>query len=128
MPRGGARKGAGKKNTWNSGSKFNETKVIRIPIKIADKVLKLAHDLDSGLDYELETKSLKQENKRLKDELTSIGDDQLKLPLFSDTQLNIKELEVKRDKALGTLKVGEQSKSYKNCKKVLNYFIKSLLD
>lgn len=46
MPRGGERKGAGRPSTWKSGCKFEDTKLIRVPSAIADKVLKFAHELD----------------------------------------------------------------------------------
>lgn len=42
MPRGGKRPGAGVKPTWKNG----RTKTIRVPIAIAEDVLKLARELD----------------------------------------------------------------------------------
>ncbi len=48
MPRGGHRKGSGRPSTWKSGCKFSETTVIRVPIKISEKLLEIAHSLDSG--------------------------------------------------------------------------------
>ena len=121
MPRGGAREGAGKKNTWKSGSKFNETKVIRVPTKIADRVLELAHDLDSGIDYELETKSLKQENKKLKE-------NQFKqLSLDFSNSFDEYKLTKLRDQALQRyIKAGSQSAKYKECKKAIDYIINEL--
>ncbi len=49
MPRGGKRERAGRKSTWGSGCSFAETKLIRVPAKIAGKVLEFAHKLDSEL-------------------------------------------------------------------------------
>lgn len=60
MPRGGKRKGSGRKSTWRSGCKFEDTKLIRVPKAIADEVLKLAHKLDAGESLDLATKSPKQ--------------------------------------------------------------------
>ncbi len=57
MPRGGYREKAGRKSTWKSGCSFSETKLIRVPTKIADKVLEFAHKLDSEGVIDLVTKS-----------------------------------------------------------------------
>ena len=57
MPRGGRRDGAGRKSTWVSGCKFEDTKLIRVPVAIADRLLEIAHKLDSGETIDLETKS-----------------------------------------------------------------------
>ena len=46
MPRGGYREKSGRKNTWASGCKFKDTKLIRVPRAIADQVLTYAHRLD----------------------------------------------------------------------------------
>lgn len=48
MPRGGHRKGSGRPSTWKSGCKFADTTVIRVPINISEKLLEIAHALDSG--------------------------------------------------------------------------------
>lgn len=69
MPRGGAREGAGKPSSWSSGCKYEDTKLIRVPKFIASKVLELAHSLDEGVDYEIVTNSLLEENERLKNNL-----------------------------------------------------------
>lgn len=44
MPRGGAREGAGGISKWKHG----KTKTIRVPVALADKVLALAREIDSG--------------------------------------------------------------------------------
>lgn len=63
MPRGGKRKGAGRKTSWASGCHFKDTKLIRVPVVIADQVLDYAHRLDAeDISNELVTKS---NNKRV---------------------------------------------------------------
>ena len=58
MPRGGKRKGSGRKSTWKSGCKFEDTKLIRVPKAIAPQILEIAHKLDSGESLDLVTKQL----------------------------------------------------------------------
>jgi len=53
MPRGGKREGAGGKPTWKNG----KTKTIRVPIAIAQEVLKLAKELDEKGVIERDTES-----------------------------------------------------------------------
>jgi hypothetical protein len=55
MDHGGKRTGAGRKSTWRSGCPFTETKLIRVPIAIAQKVLDIAHRLDAGERIDLVT-------------------------------------------------------------------------
>lgn len=57
MPRGGKRKGAGRRSTWKSGCKFEDTKLIRVPEAIAEQVLQVAHQIDSGESLIIDTKS-----------------------------------------------------------------------
>jgi hypothetical protein len=57
MPRGGRREKSGRKSSWVSGCKFEETKLIRVPVAVADRLLEIAHKLDSGEVIDLETKS-----------------------------------------------------------------------
>jgi hypothetical protein len=57
MPRGGHREKAGRPSTWKSGCKFSETKLIRVPAAIAEKVLEFAHKLESDDPLDLVTKS-----------------------------------------------------------------------
>jgi hypothetical protein len=52
MPRGGIRKGSGKKSSWKSGCKFEQTKLIRIPSSLASQLLEIAHWLDDGGEVE----------------------------------------------------------------------------
>ena len=53
MPRGGSRKGAGRKSIWNN----KETTVIRVPKVFADQLLGIAQRLDQGEYIEFVTKS-----------------------------------------------------------------------
>lgn len=53
MPRGGRRDGAGAKYKWAYG----ETKVIRVPIALADRILEIAKLLDQGIPLETVTQS-----------------------------------------------------------------------
>lgn len=57
MTRGGYREKAGRKSTWVSGCKFEDTKLIRVPSAIADRLLEIAHNLDSGELIDSDTKS-----------------------------------------------------------------------
>jgi len=57
MTRGGYREKAGRKSTWVSGCKFEETKLIRVPIAISDRVLEIAHKLDNDESTDLVTES-----------------------------------------------------------------------
>lgn len=61
MPRGGVRKGAGKKSSWKSGCHFHQTKLIRVPSAIADQLLEIAHWLDQGNEIEKINKPIQRE-------------------------------------------------------------------
>lgn len=56
MPRGGKREGAGGKPTWKNG----KTKTIRVPVVLAEEVLKIARELDdrSVIEHDTESKVL----------------------------------------------------------------------
>lgn len=60
MPRGGSREGAGRPSLWKSGCKFEDTKLIRVPFEIADRVLEYARRLDAGEIDEVSTKPKKK--------------------------------------------------------------------
>ena len=62
MPRGGKRKGAGRKSQWESGCSFSETTVIRVPKVLRNKLLEIAHRLDAGDNLDLDTKLLRERN------------------------------------------------------------------
>ncbi|NJM75311.1 MAG: hypothetical protein HC852_05390 [Acaryochloridaceae cyanobacterium RU_4_10] len=61
MAHGGKRTGAGRKSTWQSGRPFTETKLIRVPIAIAEQILEIAHRLDAGETFDLVTKSINKD-------------------------------------------------------------------
>lgn len=53
MPRGGKREGAGGKPTWKNG----KTKTIRVPIVLAEEILRIAKELDDKGVIERDTES-----------------------------------------------------------------------
>jgi hypothetical protein len=53
MPRGGKREGAGGKPTWKNG----KTKTIRVPIALADEILRFAKELDVNGFIDADTES-----------------------------------------------------------------------
>lgn len=53
MPRGGRREGAGGKPTWKNG----KTKTIRVPIALAEEILRIAKQLDEKGVIERDTES-----------------------------------------------------------------------
>lgn len=55
--RGGKREKAGRPSTWVSGCKFKDTKLIRVPKDVADRLLEIAHRMDAKEPLELVTKS-----------------------------------------------------------------------
>lgn len=52
MPRGGKRKGAGRKSRWKS----SETVAVRVPKQYVEQILEFAHRLDDGKTFEQEPK------------------------------------------------------------------------
>lgn len=67
MPRGGTRKGAGRKSEWPSGCSFENTTVIRIPKNLKEKVVEVAKKLDAGEALDLDTKSESEKVTKSKD-------------------------------------------------------------
>jgi hypothetical protein len=53
MPRGGKREGAGGKPTWKNG----KTKTIRVPVVLAEEILRMARELDETGVIERDTES-----------------------------------------------------------------------
>ena len=45
---GGIRAGSGRKNSWASGTRKENCKLIRVPEYIAEEVLTIAHHIDAG--------------------------------------------------------------------------------
>jgi hypothetical protein len=68
--RGGIRQGAGRKTTWVSGCKQEDTKPIRVPKVIANQILEIAHKLDAGEVIDLDTQS--KEEKVTKSKLSAV--------------------------------------------------------
>ena len=85
MPSGGSRSGAGRKSTWNSGRKFEDTATIRVPKEFKLELLEIAKKLDAGEKYELDTNSY------------------LNQTVISDLHLKIQELENSSTKLIETL-------------------------
>ena len=83
MPRGGFRKGAGKKSSWKSGCRFEQTKLIRVPSTISHQLLEIAHWLDEGGDIEKVTKPKQYE---LPNILDSINIDLSPQRLLNETE------------------------------------------
>lgn len=91
MPRGGKREKAGRKNKWQDSG---NTKTIRVPAYLADEILKIAYDLDSGnvsaakflpsLFNEKDFQPLSQVN--LKSYQLSLGIIDSSLPIFTDLE------------------------------------------
>lgn len=72
MPRGGRRKGAGRKTAWESGCSFSETTVIRVPKVLKDEILEIAHRLDAGEEVDLVSKSLRERNDYLESKVLEL--------------------------------------------------------
>ncbi|HEY9873598.1 MAG TPA: hypothetical protein V6D12_09175 [Candidatus Obscuribacterales bacterium] len=147
--RGGAREKAGRKSSWVSGCRQEETKLIRVPEKLAEQLNKIAHRLDAGEIIDLDTKSIQEENESLKQAVgllkqqLSQSSDEIKrlkaekeshfgqLELFSMTPaptLPTKEVLIKiRDRCLERLPTGKQSAQYAQVRKIFNEFIKIVL-
>lgn len=124
MGRGGAREGAGKPSSWSSGCKYEDTKLIRVPKAIGDKVLELAHKVDEGINYEIVTNSLKEENERLREKL-NCANNQLSLPLdASSVDINYDDLVKEALKKF--VKAGGQSAKYKEAKAAIEYVIEKI--
>jgi hypothetical protein len=93
MSRGGYREKAGRKSTWTSGCRFEDTKLIRVPAAIADKLLEIAHKIDDGEDIDSETKSLKNEVELLRSQAIAQSDvKQLELIESDDTSYSLDSL------------------------------------
>ena len=63
---------------------FEDTKLIRVPVAIADRLLEIAHKLDSEDAIHLETESLRDEGESLKHQVDSQSDAR-QLELIGDT-------------------------------------------
>jgi hypothetical protein len=52
---GGFRKGSGRKNPWVSQTKIEDCKSIRVPEKIVDRLMQIAHYIDAGGEVNINT-------------------------------------------------------------------------
>jgi len=147
--RGGVRQKAGRKSSWASGCRQEETKLIRVPEKLIKQLNEIAHRLDAGEVIDLDTKSIREENEHLKREvgllkqqLTQSSEEtkrlkteknpypsQLELFAISPAPtLPTKEVLVKiRDRCLKRLSAGKQSKQYAHVREIFNEFIEIVL-
>lgn len=92
MSRGGVRQGAGKKSSWKSGCRFEQTKLIRVPIAISSQLLEIAHWLDEGGQIEKVTKPKQCE---LPSILDSVISDKTPPKLFNETEF-AREININR--------------------------------
>ena len=121
MPRGGRRKGAGRKTAWESGCTFPETTVIRVPKYLKDEILNIAHRLDADEEIDLVTKSIKERNDYLEGRVLELERELEKsrqLELTSTLDSNF--WNTLRKNVLDALVMGSQSKTYKRVKQVLD--------
>ena len=92
MTRGGARQGAGKKSSWKSGCKFEQTKLIRVPAAISTQLLEIAHWLDEGFQIKKLTKPIQCE---LSNVLDTVSPNEALPRLFNETEF-AKEININR--------------------------------
>lgn len=111
MPRGGKREKAGRKTTWESGVKFEETSPIRVPNHIKDKLLEIAHRLDAGEDFD----SVSNSNKHRLQELELENQ-----RLFEQVKTYHLDLETKSKEFLLRIQELEQENSHLQSEKVQN--------
>ena len=130
MPRGGKRKGAGRKSGWASGCKKEDTQSMRIPKYILKEVHEIAHRLDAGekIDWDAQSKigEFQQRITELEQKLSELNTGH-QLELVYETGPTKEELEEYKSKALAYLNVGKQSNTYKRGKKALEYFADKIL-
>ena len=129
MPRGGRRKGAGRKTAWESGCTFPETTVIRVPKYLKDEILNIAHRLDAGEEIDLDAKSLREKNDYLEGKVLELEQElnqpkQLELPSTDIVTNSKKQMNKIRDEILKDLPLGKSSPMYKDEKRKYDHFIK----
>lgn len=128
MPRGGRRKGAGRKTAWESGCSFEETTVVRVPKYLKDEILEIAHRLDAGEEIDLVSKSLRDKNDYLEGKVLELEKElnqpkQLKLSSFETVTKSKKYMAKIRDELLKSLPVSKSSPVYKDEKRKYDRFI-----
>lgn len=97
MPRGGSRKGAGRKSSWNN----KETTVIRVPKVFADRLLEIAQKLDKGEVLDLNTKS--KQNRSNKATKTS-----KKIDSVTESKLNQNEFVIDSKSGLSGVRLAKR--------------------
>ena len=124
MPRGGKRKGAGRKTQWESGCSFSETVVIRVPKVLKNQLLQIAHRLDAGEEVDLVSKSIQERNDYLESKVIELEN---KLQDFQEQPLQLEMNFLSNDfwhsfktSILRALSMGSQSKTYKRVEQALN--------
>lgn len=100
MARGGKRERAGRKTTWESGVKFEETSPVRVPNYIKDKVLEVAHKLDAGEDIDFVSNSKNQQLQELESKLLLVESENEQLSkqlekVYLDLETESKKLQLK---------------------------------
>lgn len=106
MTRGGKRDNAGRKSTWVSGVKFEDTTLIRIPISLKTKILEISHKLDAGEEIDLVSKSVVCRLEELEKEVALRSDEKSQLL----EQLNECRLELEINKNEFSSKLSELEK------------------
>lgn len=81
MPSGGSRSHAGRKSTWISGRKFEDTATIRVPKEFKKTLLEIAKKLDAGEEFDLVSNS-----KLIQNEITKLKTKVVELEI-SNTEL-----------------------------------------
>ena len=94
--KGGSREGAGRPSSWASGVKFEETKAVRVPSAIAEKVLDLAHAIDSGQELLPIDKSMTPSVQRFISWLERTGVHEQTLKVWFDKQIVWASTEAKK--------------------------------
>lgn len=133
MPRGGRRKGAGRKTQWESGCSFSETVVIRVPKYLKDEILELAHRLDAGEEIDLVTNSIKERNDYLEGKVLELEKElneskQLDLASVDTVTKSKKQMNKVRDELLKNLPLGKSSPAYKDLKRQYDRFIELVVE
>ena len=88
---------------------------------IGDKVLELAHKVDEGIDYEIVTKSLREDNQRLRDKI-EICSGQLSLSF----DLSSSDDDLIEEALRKFVKGGTQSNKHQEAKKAIKYVVKKI--
>lgn len=96
MPRGGKRDGAGRPSKWASKVTFKDTKLIRVPKHLVQRLLNIAHKMDRGENIDYLYDLLVEENKNLNSQIDLLISRNKKLCKTLDelTNTNTKDLQL----------------------------------